>query len=97
MMEKLAAFGNKLDLIHADSSSGRLLHFNTLKTVGASNVTEKMKKFMTQLGEHFSAGFDDFDISRDVTEFVRDPFTISPGGGFSANVKEVIGGSGDSK
>uniref|UniRef100_UPI003AB06FCF zinc finger BED domain-containing protein 5-like n=1 Tax=Centroberyx gerrardi TaxID=166262 RepID=UPI003AB06FCF len=90
MVEKLDAFGNKLDLFHTDLLSGRLLHFNTLKTVGVSNVTENMKKFITQLRENFSARFDDFAISRDVIEFVRDPFTISPGGEFSANVKKVM-------
>lgn len=36
MVEKLGAFGNKLDLFHADLLSGRLLHLNTLKTVGVS-------------------------------------------------------------
>lgn len=49
-----------------------------------------MKKFITQLRENFSARFDDFAISRDVIEFVRDPFTIRPGGEFSANVKKVM-------
>ena len=82
-MEKLDAFGNKLDVFHADLLSGRLLHFNTLKTVAESNVTHKMKTFITQLKDNFSARFDDFFISRDVIVFVRDPFTISPGGEFN--------------
>lgn len=70
--------------------SGRLLHFSTLKTVGHSKVTENMKTFITQLRKNFSARFDDFAISRDVIGFVRDPFTISPGGEFSANVRKVM-------
>lgn len=90
MVEKLDAFGNKLDLFHEDLLSGRLLHFSTVKTVGHSKVTENMKTFITQLRENFSARFDDFAISRDVIGFVRDPFTISPGGEFSANVRKVM-------
>ena len=73
MVEKLDAFGNKLDLFHADLLSGRLLHFNTLKTVGESNVTDNMNKCITQLKDNFSARFDDVFISRDVIGFVRDP------------------------
>lgn len=49
-----------------------------------------MKTFITQLRENFSARFDDFAISRDVIGFVRDLFTISPGGEFSANVRKVM-------
>lgn len=90
MVEKLDAFGNKLDLFHEDLLLGKLLHFSTLKTVGHSKVTENMKTFITQLRENFSARFDDFAISRDVIGFVRDLFTISPGGEFSANVRKVM-------
>lgn len=72
MVEKLDAFGDKLDLFHVDLMSGRLLHCYTLKAVGESNVTDKMKKFITQLKENFSARFDDFVISRDVIGFVHD-------------------------
>ncbi|KAM9852577.1 LOW QUALITY PROTEIN: triple functional domain protein-like [Aulostomus maculatus] len=90
LVEKLDAFGNKLDLFHADLLSERLLHFNTLKTVGESNVTDKMKTFITQLKDNFSARFDDFFISRDVIGFVRDPFTISPSGEFSTNAVKMV-------
>nr|XP_023701213.1 SCAN domain-containing protein 3-like [Paramormyrops kingsleyae] len=90
LVEKLDAFGNKLDLFHADLLSGRLLHFNTLKTVGEGNVTDKMKTFITQLKDNFSARFDDFFISRDVIGFVRDPFTISPSGEFSTNAVKML-------
>ncbi|KAL0149128.1 hypothetical protein M9458_055560 [Cirrhinus mrigala] len=89
LVEKLDAFGNKLDLFHADLLSGRLLHFNTLKTVGEGNVTDKMKTFITQLKDNFSARFDDFFISRDVIGFVHDPFTISPSGEFSTNAVKM--------
>ncbi|RXN13362.1 SCAN domain-containing 3-like isoform X2 [Labeo rohita] len=90
LVEKLDAFGNKLNLFHADLLSGRLLHFNTLKTVGEGNVTDKMKTFITQLKDNFSARFDDFFISRDVIGFVRDPFTISPSGEFSTNAVKML-------
>lgn len=90
LVEKLEAFGNKLDLFHADLLSGRLLHFNTLKTVGEGNVTDKMKIFITQLKDNFSARFDDFFISRDVIGFVRDPFTITPSGDFSTNAVKML-------
>ncbi|RXN20545.1 SCAN domain-containing 3-like isoform X2 [Labeo rohita] len=90
LVEKLDAFGNKLDLFHADLLSGRLLHFNTLKTVGEGNITDKMKTFITQLKDNFSARFNDFFISRDVIGFVRDPFTISPSGEFSTNAVKML-------
>jgi len=90
LVEKLDAFRRKLDLFNADFISGKLLHFNTLKTVGESNVTHNMKQFMTQLRENFSTRFDDFAITRDVLEFVRDPFSVSQGGEFSANAKKLL-------
>jgi len=40
--------------------------------------------------ENFSARFDDLAISRDVIGFVRDPFTVSPGGEFSSNVRKMM-------
>ena len=45
---------------------------------------------MTQLRENFSTRFDDFAITRDVLEFVRDPFSISLVGEFSANAKKLL-------
>ncbi|XP_071059414.1 zinc finger BED domain-containing protein 5-like [Pseudochaenichthys georgianus] len=90
LVEKLDAFRRKLDLFNTDLISGKLLHFNTLKTVGESNVTRNMKQFMTQLRENFSTRFDDFAITRDVLEFVRDPFSISLVGEFSANAKKLL-------
>lgn len=89
-MEKLDAFGNKLDLFHADLLSGKLLHFNTLKTEGESNVIDKVKTFTAQLKDNFSERFNDFLISRDVIGFVRDPFTISPSGEFSTNAVKMM-------
>lgn len=68
LVEKLDACGNKLDLFHIDLLSVRLLYFTTLKTAAVSNVTENMKKYITQPRENYSARFDDFAISRDVTE-----------------------------
>lgn len=90
MVERLDAFGNKLGLFHTDLVSGKLLHFNSLKTVGMSKVTDNMKDFIIQLKQNFSDRFDDFAIPRDVMEFVRDPFTINPGGEFSANVQKLM-------
>lgn len=90
LVEKLDAFGNKLDLFNADLLSGRLLHFSTLKTVGQSHVTDKMKKFITQLKDNFSSRFDDFLIPRDVIGFVSDPFTINPSGEFSTNAVKMM-------
>jgi len=70
LVEKLEAFGNKLDLFHADLLSGRLLHFNTLKTVGEGNVIDKMKIFITQLKDNFSARFDDFFLFEHVLDIL---------------------------
>ncbi|KAM8729080.1 protein FAM200A-like [Acanthopagrus schlegelii] len=90
LVEKLDAFGNKLDLFNADLLSGRLLHFSTLKKVGQSHVTDRMKKFITQLKDNFSSRFDDFLIPRDVIGFVRDPFSINPSGEFSTNAVKMM-------
>ncbi|KAK0135260.1 SCAN domain-containing protein 3 [Merluccius polli] len=90
LVEKLDAFGNKLDLFNADLLSGRLLHFSTLKKVGQSHVTDRMKKFITQLKDNFSSRFDDFLIPRDVIGFVRDPFSINPSGEFSTNSVKMM-------
>lgn len=89
-MEKLKAFTKKLNLFHADLISGRLLHFETLKTVGECDVTENMVKFIVQLRDNFVERFEDFSISKDVIGFVRDPFSFNPGGEFSTNVRKVI-------
>ena len=90
MVEKLDAFWNNLDLLYAYFLSGRLLHFNKLKTVRESNVTGKMKKFITELKDNFSARFDGFIISRDVIRFAHDTFTISPSGEFPAHAMKVM-------
>lgn len=90
MVERLGAFRTKLDLFYADLVPRKLLHFTSLKTVGMRRVTDGMKDFIVQLRQNFSDRFNDFAIPRDVMDFVRDPFTVNPGGEFSANVQKLI-------
>lgn len=40
--------------------TGSLLHFNTMRTVADSNITEDRKKFILQLRNNFSTRFDEF-------------------------------------
>ena len=65
------------------------LQYNEDSVVGESNVTDNMKKFITQLKDN-SARFDGFIISRDVIGFARDSFMVSPSGEFSTNVMKVM-------
>ncbi|KAJ7986165.1 hypothetical protein DPEC_G00347950 [Dallia pectoralis] len=54
MVEKLQAFTIKLGLLESDISTGRLLHFSTLKTQ-ARQVTGLMVDFIKQLRANFSS------------------------------------------
>lgn len=95
LIEKLDAFGKKLDLFHSDISSGKLQHFSTLKKwlgegPGSDIVTGTMKDFMVQLRDNFSTRFEDFGIPKDVIAFVRDPFSVSAGGEWFSQAKQVM-------
>ncbi|XP_053177223.1 SCAN domain-containing protein 3-like [Scomber japonicus] len=87
MVEKLESFTRKLEMLEADISTGRLLHFSTLKTAG--QVTELMVDFIKRLRANFTSQFDDYSIPKDIIHFVRDP-SVKPADNFSSLAKEMI-------
>lgn len=54
MVEKLESFTRKLELFKSDISTGRLLHFSTLKSQALGQVTELMVDFIKQLRVNFT-------------------------------------------
>ncbi|XP_034150622.1 zinc finger BED domain-containing protein 5-like [Esox lucius] len=89
MVERLQAFTVKLGLLESDISTGRLLHFSTLKTQ-ARRVTGLMGDFIKQLRANFSSRLEDFSVPNEVIAFVRDPLTTRPSGEFSTLVKTIL-------
>ena len=90
MVEKLEAFIKKLELLDMDISSGRLLHFSTLKKLGSGKVNELMTDFIKQLQDNFTSRFDDYFIPKELIAFVREPLQVKPGGDFSSQAREMI-------
>ena len=84
IVEKLQSFTAKLELLDSDMSTGRLLHFNTLKTRAAGRVTGLMVEFIKQLRANFASRLEDFSVPRDVIAFVRDPLAIRSSGELSS-------------
>lgn len=82
MVEKLESFMRKLELLESDISTGRLLHFSTLKTQAPGQVTELMVYFIKQLWAHFTSRFEDYSIPKNIIAFVHDPQTVQPSGDF---------------
>ncbi|XP_061597630.1 protein FAM200A-like [Cololabis saira] len=89
MVEKMESFTRKLELFHSDLSTGRLLHFTTLKSQVRGEVTGLMVDFIKQLRANFKSRFDDYSIPRDIVAFVRDPLTVRSAD-FSSLAKETI-------
>lgn len=89
LVEKLESFSKKLELFYSDLSSGRLLHFATLKSQGRGKVTEVMLDFVKQLRTNFKSRFEHYSIPKDIIAFVRDPLTVR-GADFSALTKKTI-------
>lgn len=90
MVEKLESFTRKLELLESDISTGRLLHFSTLKTQAPGQVTELMVDFIKRLRANFTSRFEDYSIPKDIIAFVRDPLTVRPSGDFSSLAKKTI-------
>ncbi|KAL0146797.1 hypothetical protein M9458_057736 [Cirrhinus mrigala] len=88
MVEKLESFTRKLEMLEADISTGRLLHFSTLKKT-AGKVTELMVDFIKGLRANFISRFDDYSIPKDIIDFIRDP-AVKPADNFSSLAKEMI-------
>ncbi|XP_033987943.1 SCAN domain-containing protein 3-like [Trematomus bernacchii] len=90
MVEKLESFTRKLELFESDISTGRLLHFSTLKSQALGQVTELMVDFIKQLRANFTSRFEDYSIPKDIIAFVRDPLTVRPSGDFTSQAKQMI-------
>uniref|UniRef100_UPI00358DDDAA SCAN domain-containing protein 3-like n=1 Tax=Myxine glutinosa TaxID=7769 RepID=UPI00358DDDAA len=90
MVEKLESFTRKLELLESDISTGRLLHFSTLKTQAPGQVAELMVDFIKQLQVNFTSRFEDYSIPTDIIAFVCDPLTVRPSGDFSSLAKKII-------
>uniref|UniRef100_A0A3B3Q8E9 HAT C-terminal dimerisation domain-containing protein n=1 Tax=Paramormyrops kingsleyae TaxID=1676925 RepID=A0A3B3Q8E9_9TELE len=88
MVEKLESFTRKLEMLEADISTGRLLHFSTLKKT-AGEVTELMVDFIKGLRANFTSRFDDYSIPKDIIDLIRDP-AVKPPNNFSSPAKEMI-------
>ena len=88
MVEKLESFTRKLEMLEADISTGRLLHFSTLKKT-AGEVTELMADFIKRLRANFTSRFDDYSIPKDIIDLLRDP-AVKPADNFSSLATEMI-------
>lgn len=89
IVEKLESFTRKLELFQSDMTSGRLLHFRTLKSQARGQVTELMVDFIKQLRDNFKSRFEDYSIPRDIIAFVRDPLNVRSAD-LSSLAKETI-------
>ena len=72
--KKLVALGNKLDLFQADFSIREAAALQHPEDSGCEQRHREYEKNSSHSRRRISLPF-----SRDVIEFVRDPFTISPG------------------
>ncbi|KAM3860305.1 SCAN domain-containing protein 3-like [Diretmus argenteus] len=89
LVEKLESFTRKLELFQSDISTGRLLHFTTLKSQTGGRVTALMVDFIKQLQDNFKSRSEDYSIPRDIIAFVRDPLTVRSED-FSSLAKKTI-------
>ncbi|KAJ4942392.1 hypothetical protein JOQ06_012258 [Pogonophryne albipinna] len=71
MVEKLESFTRK-ELFESDISTGRLLHFSTLKSQALGQVTELMVDFIKQLRANFTSRFEDYSIPKDIIAFTHE-------------------------
>ena len=88
MVEKLQSFTRKLELLESDISTGRLLHFATLKTLLPEQVTELMAEFIKQLRADFTSRFEDYSVPKEILAFARDPLTVQSSADFSSLAKK---------
>ncbi|KAK0152133.1 SCAN domain-containing protein 3 [Merluccius polli] len=93
MVEKLQSFTVKLGLLESDISTGRLLHFSTLKTQ-ARQVTGLMVDFVKKIR---ASRLEDFSVPNEVIAFVLDPLTTRPSGELSSLVKTNVSSLDEAK
>lgn len=90
IVEKLQSFTEKMVLLYLDMSTGRLLHFSTLKTWATGRMSDLMVEFIKQLRANFKSRLEDFSVPRDVIAFVCDPLVVRTSGNFSSLAKTVL-------
>ncbi len=79
LVEQMRAFPVKLDLFATDLSTGRMLHFPTLRKFISSpaQITDVMTDFIARLKMNFAGRLDGLVLPSEVAVFVRDPFTVA--------------------
>ncbi len=92
LVEQMRAFPVKLDLFATDLSTGRMLHFPTLRKFISSpaQITDVMTDFIARLKMNFAGRLDGLVLPSEVAVFVRDPFTVALEGDLSARAKQVV-------
>lgn len=92
LVEQMRAFPVKLDLFATDLSTGRMLHFPTLRKCISSpaQITNVMTDFIARLKMNFAGRLDGLVLPTEVAVFVRDPFTVAIEGDLSARAKQVV-------
>lgn len=92
LVEQICVFQVKLDLFSSDLSTGRMLHFPTLRKSISSpaQITDVMTDFIARLKENFVSRLDGFALATEVMGFARDPFTVATAGDISTRAKEVV-------
>ncbi|KAL0152649.1 hypothetical protein M9458_052372 [Cirrhinus mrigala] len=92
LVEQMRAFQVKLDLFANDLSTGRMLHFPTLRKCISSptQITDVMTDFIAMLKNNFAGRLDGLDLPTELAVFVRDPFTVAIEGDLSARAKKLV-------
>lgn len=92
LVEQMGAFQVKLDIFTTDLSTGRMLHFPTLRKCISSplQITDVMAGFMTRLKENFTSRLDRLVLPTDVMSFAKNPFTAATHQDLSTRAKEVV-------
>ncbi|KAJ7986678.1 hypothetical protein DPEC_G00342390 [Dallia pectoralis] len=92
LVGQMPAFQVKLDLFATDLSTGRMLHFPTLRKCISSpaQITDVMSDFIPSLKNNFAGRLDGLVLPTEVAIFARDPFTGAIEGDLIARAKEVV-------
>ncbi|CAB1334993.1 unnamed protein product [Coregonus sp. 'balchen'] len=93
MYEAIEAFRSKLHLLERDIH-GRKLHFPRLREHCEKNKMQEdpaMKDFVSRLAENFKERFESSPkLSADILLFVRQPFSVSADGQWTAEAKKLV-------
>ncbi|CAB1329235.1 unnamed protein product [Coregonus sp. 'balchen'] len=93
MYEAIEAFRSKLHLLERDIH-GRKLHFPCLREHCEKNKMQEdpaMKDFVSKLAENFKERFESSPkLSADILLFVRQPFSVSADGQWTAEAKKLV-------